>query len=71
VKREELVKKIRREAKRQGVSWKPAGPGGKHESYWLGASKIPIPRHAEVGEHTTEDILHECQGELGEGWWRK
>jgi len=70
VKREELVKKIRREAKRQGVTWKPAG-GGKHETFWLGSAKIPIPRHSEIGERTTQDILHECEAELGKGWWRQ
>jgi hypothetical protein len=70
MRREELVRKIRREAKRQGISWESTGGGGRHETFWLGASKIPIPRHAEIGERTTEDILHECEDELGKGWWR-
>jgi hypothetical protein len=71
VKRTELIRKISREAKRQGVSWTPTGEGARHETFWLGSTKIPVPRHDEIGERTTEDILHECQTELGKGWWRK
>jgi hypothetical protein len=71
MKRTELVRKIQREAKRQGVSWKPDGGSGPHECFWLGSTKIPIPRHNEIGERTAQDILHECQDELGDGWWRK
>jgi hypothetical protein len=70
VKRTELIKKISREAKRQGVLWTPA-EGAKHDAFWLGSIKIPIPRHTEIGERTTEDILHECEPELGKGWWRR
>jgi hypothetical protein len=69
VKRSELVRKIRQEARRQGVAWK-AVEGGKHDTFWLGAIKIPIPRPAEIGKRTSEDILHECEAELGKGWWR-
>jgi hypothetical protein len=70
VKRTELIKRISREARRQGVSWK-AVEGAKHDAFWLGSIKIPIPRHNEIGERTTEDILHECEPELGKGWWRR
>lgn len=44
--------------------------GAKHDTFWLGSVKVPIPRHAEIGQRTTEDILHECEAELGKGWWR-
>jgi hypothetical protein len=71
MRRTELVRKIQREARRQGVTWEPAGTSGPHECFWLGASKIPIPRHREISERTAEDILHECQDQLGEGWWRQ
>lgn len=66
VRRSEL---IRQEARRQGVEWKQVD-GTKHDTFWLGSVKIPIPRHAEIGQRTTEDILHECEAELGKGWWR-
>jgi hypothetical protein len=47
-----------------------AGRGAEHDTFRLGSVKIPIPRHAEIGHRTTEDILHECEAELGKGWWR-
>ena len=70
MRRSELIKKIRQETRRQGVEWKQV-EGAKHDTFWLGSAKIPIPRHAEIGQRTTEDILHECEAELGKGWWRK
>jgi hypothetical protein len=71
VNRVELIRRISRAAKQQGVLFASTGAGTRHELFMLGTTKIPIPRHAEIGRRTTEDILHECQGELGEGWWRK
>ncbi len=53
------------------MSWDSEGGGGPHETFWLGLVKIPIPRHSEIGERTAEDILHECEAELGKGWWRR
>jgi hypothetical protein len=66
----ELIREIRREARRQGVRFESAGGRGPHETFWLGSVKIPIPRDREIGERTAEDILHECEKELGKGWWR-
>jgi hypothetical protein len=48
----------RQEARRRGVEWRQV-EGAKHDTFWLGSVKIPIPRHAEIGQRTTEDILHE------------
>jgi len=42
VKRTELIKKIRQEARRQGVTWKQV-EGSRHDTFWLGSVKIPIP----------------------------
>ena len=66
VRRSELIKKIRQEAKRQRVMWKQV-KGAKHDTFWLRSVKIPIPRHAEIGQRTIEEILHECAVELGKG----
>ncbi|MBO0808959.1 MAG: hypothetical protein J2P32_11750 [Actinobacteria bacterium] len=70
MRRTELIRKIRREARRQGVMVKTE-EGGGHSILWLGSTKIPIPRHAEISPRTAEDILHECEAELGKGWWRR
>ncbi len=43
MKRTELIRKIRQEARRQGVAWKSV-EGGRHDTFWLGSVKIPIPR---------------------------
>jgi hypothetical protein len=51
VRRSELIRKIRQEARRQGVEWKQV-EGAKHDTFWLGLVKIPIPRHAEIGQRT-------------------
>jgi hypothetical protein len=69
VKRSELIREIRQEANRQGVAWK-ATEGARHDTFWLGSLKIPISCHTEIGQRTTEDNLHECEAELGKGWWR-
>lgn len=70
MRRSALIRKIRRAAQRQGITFISTGVGARHELFLLGVTKIPIPRHTEIGERTTEDIFHECQGELGRGWWR-
>jgi len=71
VNRAELIRRISRAAQQQGVVFKSTGLGSRHELFMLGTTKIPIPRHAEIGKRTSEEILHECQGELGKGWWRR
>ena len=70
-KRKALIKQIRVEAKRQGVSFVKANrKGGRHEIWILGGAMIPIPRHTELAETTTNEIRKECSGELGKDWWK-
>lgn len=69
MRRTALVRKINREARRQGVTFK-LEEGGRHTILWVGGVKIPVPRHPEISERTTQDILHECEAKLGKGWWR-
>jgi hypothetical protein len=66
----DIVKRISREAKRQNVLFSFVREGANHEIYKLGDVIIPIPRHREVNEMTTEGIYKECQDQLGKGWWR-
>ena len=44
-----------------------ARPG---EVYCLDGLRIPIPRHNEVSERTTLDIINESEQKLGKGWWQ-
>ena len=69
MKRRDLIRKIAKEAKRQGVSW-IEGEGGKHSTYMLGSHTIPVPRHTEIGEGLAEQIFKECESELGRRWWK-
>ena len=71
MKRRDLVKKISKEAKQQGVQWALAREGANHSVYALDGVIVPIPRHKELGENLAEDIFKECEEKLGKGWWRK
>lgn len=66
-----IVKRIRREAFRQGVGFVLVREGANHTVYRLGDVMIPIPRHRDIGERLTEQIYRECQDVLGRGWWRR
>lgn len=37
---------------------------------YLDGLRIPIPRHNEVSERTTLDIINESEQKLGKGWWQ-
>lgn len=65
------MKRISREAKRQNLDFVLHREGGNHSIYTLDGVMIPIPRHPDVNERTTEGIYRECQDKLGKGWWRK
>lgn len=69
MKRRDLIRKIAKAARAQGVDW-TVGEGGSHSVCKLGGHKIPIPRHNELNEMTARGILKSCEVELGEGWWR-
>ena len=67
----DIVKRIAEEAKRQGLDFVLDREGANHTIYVLDGVLIPIPRHREVNERTTEGIYRECQEKLGKGWWRR
>jgi hypothetical protein len=69
MKRRNLIRKIAQEAMRQGVEWKVHREGANHTIYLLGGTRIPIPRHNEIGERLALAILAEAEGELGRRWW--
>jgi hypothetical protein len=65
-----MVKRISTAAKRQGIEWQLLREGANHSVYSLGGVVIPVPRHAELGEHLVMGIFRECELMLGRGWWR-
>lgn len=70
MKRDELIKKIKKAAKRQGVAWAFDYHGANHDLYLLAGKKIPIERHAELDNRYAEKVYKECEEVLGKGWWR-
>lgn len=67
----DIVPRIRKEAVRKKVEFGLDREGANHTIYRLGDTIIPVPRHREVNEMTTEGIYKECETELGKGWWRR
>jgi mRNA interferase HicA len=70
MKRTELVRKIRRAANDVGTDWSKLREGANHEVWQCGRTKVTIPRHREINEHTATGIMRDLELELGEGWWR-
>jgi hypothetical protein len=69
MKRRNLIRRIAQEAMRQGVEWKVHREGANHTIYLLGGTRIPIPRHNEIGERLALAISVEAEGELGRRGW--
>ena len=67
----DIVKRIAKEARTKGLTFDLEREGANHTVYRLDGVMIPIPRHREVNEMTTEGIYKECSEKLGKGWWRK
>jgi hypothetical protein len=69
--RRDVIRRISARAAEVGVEWVLDREGSNHSVYRLGGLMIPIPRHSEIGERTTQDIYRECAEVLGKGWWRR
>lgn len=70
MKRREVIKRITKAAKSQGVNWVPLRQGANHEVWDLDGVMIPIARHSEFGNRAAEMIWKECETRLGKDWWR-
>lgn len=66
----DIVKKITKEAKRQGKTFVFDGEGTNHTHYRLEGTLIPIARHRELDNQYAEMLYRECAEHLGKGWWR-
>ncbi|MFE9234755.1 hypothetical protein [Cellulosimicrobium funkei] len=62
MRRTELIKRIGKIAKAQGVE-AVYTEGGSHTKVRLGDRQTVIPRHNEVNEHTARGILRFLEGE--------
>ncbi|OMC43097.1 hypothetical protein A5742_30085 [Mycolicibacterium fortuitum] len=63
MKRTDLLKQLRKEAKAQGLAyWEEEG--AKHTHVHFGDDKkTTVPRHNEINEHTAKGILKYMRGE--------
>jgi mRNA interferase HicA len=70
VKRDELIRKISKAARRNDLKLELVREGGKHSIYRCGSQQITVPRHREINELTATGIMADLEHELGRGWWR-
>ena len=71
MRRHELLRRIARTARRQGVAWSLERQGSNHEVWRCGITHVPVPRHADIGHLLAKAIFEELEGELGKDWWRR
>lgn len=71
MKRDELIRKISKAARRYDLTFELVREGGKHSIYRCGAQQITVPRHREINEITAMSIMADLEDELGRGWWRQ
>ena len=70
-KKNDIIKRLRKEAKAKGVEFARASrPGANHDIWMLDGMMVPIPRHNEIPEPTVRGIYRECEGKLGKDWWK-
>lgn len=71
MKRRDLIRKIDRAAKAQGIEWGIARSGAEHDIFRLGRTvQVSVPRHQEINEITARKIMQAGEAELGEEWWK-
>jgi ribosomal protein S25 len=67
MKRRELLKRIRHEAKRckKVVT---ESEGGSHTKLTVGKTSVRIPRHVQINIETARGIMRDLDEEFGKGW---
>lgn len=70
MKRDELIREIRKAAKARGLSFEVLREGAAHQIFRCGTVTVPIPRHREIGPKMAFEIRKALEPVLGERWWR-
>lgn len=70
MKRDALLRKIRKAASGAGIAFGEVREGSEHSIFRCGATSVSIPRHREINELTARRIQRDLEAELGKGWWR-
>ena len=71
MKRDELLRRVRRAAGERGIDWALVRQGADHEIWQCGSTRVVIPRHREISEGTALDVQRRLQEELGREWWQR
>lgn len=66
----DIVKRIQKEARRQGLDFEFYREGARHTVYDLDGLHIPIARHGDIANVMAEVIYKECEPKLGKRWWK-
>ena len=69
MKRYAVIKKLRNEARRQGLEFEEIALT-KHDAYRVGNTTRTLGRHREIDDLAVRKFFDQFQTELGKGWWR-
>ena len=69
MKREQVIKRIKSEAARQGLPFRRE-EGTRHTRIYVGKFWSNLGRHSEIDDVTARKFFNQFQGVLGKGWWR-
>ena len=70
MRRDELLRKIRRAARHANIEFELFREGGSHSIFRCGTTTVVVPRHSEINELTARAIMKDLDSELGQGWSR-
>jgi mRNA interferase HicA len=70
MKRRDVLKRIRRAAKTQGVEV-TVRELTRHTGITVGRTSTTVPRHNEIADLMASVIFKQLEVELGKGWWRR
>lgn len=69
MKRGDVIKKIQREARRQGLPFEVVELS-RHTGIVVDGFRSTLGRHNEVPDGTARAFWKQFEGVLGKGWWR-
>lgn len=69
MKRQAVLKKLKTEAKRQGVTFETEELTN-HTGVYVGGKRSTLKRHNEIDETTVKKFFDQFAEILGKGWWR-
>ena len=69
MKRYAVIKKLRNEARRQGLEFEEIALT-KHDAYRVGNTTRTLGRHRQIDDLAARKFFDQFQTELGKGWWR-